>query len=298
MQLSIRQGLKADEKRGAINASWTGDTIIAKSVDAERDEKCGVELSKFNLNYVFQPKDPRDKKFSSHFRVIDPASLPASVDLSKDWGTILDQGDLGSCVSNSVAYCVRYVRQKEKLSVYDPSRLFIYYYGRVIEGSPATEDSGLYIRDGFKSVANYSVCSENNWPYDTSKFQLQPSIYAQNAAKQHKRFNYFAVAQDVNELKACLADGYPVSFGFTVFESFMSAEVASTGIVPSPNVSTEQQMGGHAVTIVGYDDATKRFKIANSWGNVWGDKGFFYMPYDFVLDNRWADDFWTARSFV
>lgn len=297
MQLAIQQGLKADDERGAINASWTGETIVAKSVDAERDEKCGVELSKFNLNYVFAPKDPRDKKFSSHFRVIDPASLPSHVDLSQQWGAMLDQGDLGSCVSNSVAYCIRYVRQKEGRSVYNPSRLFIYYYGRVIEESPANEDTGLYIRDGYKSVAKYSVCSEHNWPYDTSKFHLEPSAYAQQAAKQHKTFNYFAVAQDLNEMKACLAEGYPISFGFTVFESFMSAEVARTGIAPSPNVTTEQQMGGHAVTIVGYDDSTKRFKIANSWGDGWGDKGFFYLPFDFVLNKRWADDFWTARSF-
>src|SRR6478609_3922841 len=274
----IQQGLAEDEERGVVNAKWTGEQIIAKSIDEERDEKSGVHLSKINLNYVFEPKDPRDKKFSARYAEIDPATLPTKVDLSDKWGPMFDQGDLGSCVSNSVSYGIRFVRQKEGLSVFTPSRLYIYYYGRVIEEVSATEDSGLYIRDGYKSVANYSVCSENNWGYNISKFHLEPSKVAQDAAKQHRTFNYLKVDQNLNELKSCLSQGYPISFGFTVFSSFMSLKVAQTGIVPFPDVRTEQQMGGHAVTIVGYDDNTRMFKIANSWGDQWGDKGFFYMP--------------------
>lgn len=297
MQLLIQQGFKHDKERDVVNGGWTGEQIIAKSVDAERDEDCGVELSKFNLNYVFEPKDPRDKKLSLHYKEIDPTKLPTKVDLSENFGTMFDQGDLGSCVSNSVAYCIRWVRQKEGLSVYDPSRLYIYYYGRVIEEVPPTEDSGLYIRDGYKSVANYSVCSERNWPYIISKFHIEPNEYARNAARQHKTFSYLSVAHNLNEIKWCLAQGYPISFGFTVFSSFMSAEVARTGIVPYPDVTREVQYGGHAVTITGYDDETRRFKIANSWGDKWGDGGFCYMDYSFVTNWRYCDDFWTARSF-
>lgn len=299
-QLVIQQGLKKDEERGVINAheSWTGETIVAKSVDSERDEKIGVNLSKYNLNLVFAPKDHRDRKFSARY-TFDPATLPTKYDeISKNWGDILDQGDLGSCVSNSVAYAIRYTRYVEKLPVFNPSRLFIYYYGRVIEGSPANEDTGLYIRDGYKSVANYSVCGEANWPYDTSKFAIEPSKYAQDAAKQHKKFQYLAVNQNLNELKYCLSQGYPISFGITVFESFMSADVARTGVWNYPNINTEQQLGGHAVTLVGYDDSTRRFKVSNSWGKDWGDQGFFYMPYDYVLNWRYCDDFWTPRVFI
>lgn len=299
MQLLIQKGLKKENDK-PVNSEKKESVVIVKSIDSERDDDCGVQLSKFNLNYVFQKKDARDKLLKSLYKSsLDAEGLPTEVDLNKDgkWGTILDQGELGSCVSNSVAYCIRWARQKEGLSVYDPSRLFIYYFGRVIEGSPPTEDTGLFIRDGYKSVAQYSVCSERNWPYDTSRFSWKPSEYAMKAAKEHKTFTYFSVDQDLVHLKKCLADGYPVSFGFTVFSSFMSGAVARTGQVPMPDFSKEAEYGGHAVTIVGYNDATRKFKICNSWSSGWGDNGFFYMPYDFVLNKTYCDDFWTARNF-
>lgn len=297
MQLLIQRGFKSDGK--VQNAARAGDVpVLAKSIDSERDDECGVELSKYNLNYVFQPKDARDKLLKHVAPPRAEADLPSKVDNSTDWGSILDQGDLGSCVSNTVAYSIRYVRKKENLSVYDPSRLYIYYYGRVIEGSPAKEDTGLYIRDGYKSVAQYSVCSERNWPYIVGKFHVEPSKYAQNAAKQHKTFTYLAVGQTLSEIKTCLYEGYPVSFGMVVFSSFMTSSVARTGKVPMPDFATEQQLGGHAITIVGYDDSTRCFKIVNSWGDSWGDKGFCYIPYDYILNADYVSDFWTARSFI
>ena len=298
MQLLIQRGFDSDAEKNILNAKRTDNTtVISKVIDADRDDQIGVPLSKYNLNYVFQPKDNRDKLFKNAFRLKDVAQLPPKVDLSESWGSILDQGDLGSCVSNSVAYCVRYVLGKEKMPVYDPSRLYIYYFGRVIEGDSLTEDTGLYIRSGFSSVAKYSVCSERNWPYFVERFTHEPSEYAQNAAKQHKTWEYLAVGQSLQELKSCLADGYPISFGMTVFSSFMSGYVAATGKVPMPNFQTEQQVGGHALTIVGYDDDTKLFKIVNSWSDSWGDKGFCYMPYDLILDESYVSDFWTPRLF-
>lgn len=270
-------------------------TVVSRHVDETRDEEAGVPLSKFNLNYVFQPKDPRDRKFKS---VLRTEALPSSADLRPTWGSIFDQGTLGSCVSNSTAYCVRFVRQKDGLSVYDPSRLFIYYHGRLLEGFPIKEDTGLYIRSGYKSIAHHSVCSEKNWPYVESRFTWKPSQYAVNAAKQHKKWEYFSIPDgDLQGLKACLAEGYPISFGFTVFESFMTAETARTGVVPSPNVNTEDMYGGHAMTIVGYDDAKNHFVVANSWGHLWGDGGFCYFPYDYMKNTYHVGDFWTARHF-
>jgi C1A family cysteine protease len=299
MKLLIQQGFQPNVS--PKNRQKTGETVIAKSIDADRDEECGVALSKFNLNYIFEPKDHRDKKFSSIFKATETDTpLPAKVDITTDvpWGTMLDQGDLGSCVVNSVAYCIRFVRAKEKMTPYDPSRLFIYYFGRVVENATLTEDTGLFIRDGYKSVATYSVCSERNWPYVPTKFAQKPSDYAIQAAKQHKNFQYLSVDQDLQQLKKCLADGYPISFGITVFESFMSSDVAKTGKVPMPDIKKEQEYGGHAITLVGFDDSTKEFKVSNSWGDQWGDKGFFYLPYDYVMNTEWAGDFWTPRKFV
>ena len=100
--------------------------------------------------------------------------------------------------------------------------------------------------------------------------------------------------QNANLLKGCLAAGYPFVFGFTVYESFESQEVARSGVVPMPS-SGEKILGGHAVLAVGYDDSTQRFIVRNSWGTGWGMSGYFTMPYQYVTDSNLADDLWTIR---
>ena len=105
------------------------------------------------------------------------------------------------------------------------------------------------------------------------------------------------INQNLDQLKANLINGYPVAFGFVVYESFESEEVAKTGFVPMPQPN-EKVLGGHAVAMVGFDDTKKLFIVRNSWGNTWGDKGYFYMPYDYVLNKELADDFWTIKKTV
>jgi C1A family cysteine protease len=95
-------------------------------------------------------------------------------------------------------------------------------------------------------------------------------------------------------MKSCLADGFPFVFGFTVYESFESDEVAETGKLNMPDPS-EMEVGGHAVLAVGYNDASKRFWVRNSWGKGWGKAGYFTMPYDYLLNENLSDDFWTTR---
>lgn len=277
----------------------TDPMIVINHIDHERDKECGVPLSRVNLNYMFQAPDHRDLLFKDFLKApIDPKTLPAKVDLRSEWGTPFDQGQIGSCVANSVAGCIRMTRKVEKLSNYDPSRLYIYYYGRKDDNFPTDQDSGMYIRSGYKGVNQDSVCSENNWPYIESRFSVEPNKVAKSAASQHKIFKYLSVTQDILSIKQCLADGYPISFGITVYQSFMSADVARTGMIPMPNTTKDTVVGGHAISIVGYDDTQKVFIIANSWGSSWGDKGFCYFPYAYVTDTTLSDDFWTPRKFV
>ena len=98
----------------------------------------------------------------------------------------------------------------------------------------------------------------------------------------------------LSQFKGCLADGYPFVFGFTVYESFESAEVGRTGVLKMPKPG-EGVVGGHAVLGVGYDDTAQRFIVRNSWGRGWGQKGYFTMPYSYLLTNNLSDDFWTIR---
>jgi len=99
----------------------------------------------------------------------------------------------------------------------------------------------------------------------------------------------------ISTLKGCLASGYPFVFGFTVYQSFESAQVAKTGIVPMP-APHEAVVGGHAVLAVGYDDASQQFIVRNSWGDGWGIKGYFMMPYGYLTDTSLSDDFWTVQT--
>ena len=115
------------------------------------------------------------------------------------------------------------------------------------------------------------------------------------SALKHQVLTYHRILSLI-EMKRCLAEGYPFVFGFTVYESFESPAVAKSGRLdlPKPN---EKSMGGHAIMAVGYDDATKRLLIRNSWGTDWGLAGYFTMPYDYAADRNLADDFWTIRAF-
>jgi C1A family cysteine protease len=132
------------------------------------------------------------------------------------------------------------------------------------------------------------------WPYVPSEFAQKPHSTCYDDALKHLVTSYHRVTQVAAQVKGCLAEGYPVVFGFTVYESFESPQVAQTGVLNMPAPS-EQTVGGHAVVAVGYDDSTSTFIVRNSWGNTWGQQGYFTMPYDYLLSSNLADDLWTIR---
>jgi len=237
--------------------------------------------------------DQRDRIYSAPQRVL--GALPPSVDLRSACPPVVDQGELGSCTANAIAGALQFDQMKQKLDdVFPPSRLFIYYNERVIEHT-VNEDAGAMIRDGIKSVAKDGAPHETLWPYIISKFTTKPSAAAYKDALKHRAVLYQRLTPTLDQLKGCLAAGYPFVFGFSVYESFETQAVAKTGKVPMPK-SKEKQLGGHAVLAVGYDDASKRFIVRNSWGTGWGLQGYFTMPYDYLTDGNLADDFWTIKQ--
>jgi C1A family cysteine protease len=151
------------------------------------------------------------------------------------------------------------------------------------------------IRDGMKAINKLGVCTETEWPYDLAKFRDKPSSKCFTDASKHQALVYNRVPQDLHQIQGCLASGYPVVFGFSVYTTFESQHVAETGVVPLPKKG-EKQLGGHAVLAVGYDDSTQRFTVRNSWGDSWGDHGYFTMPYAYVTSAHLASDLWVLYT--
>ena len=163
------------------------------------------------------------------------ATLPAKVGLRPRYlKTIYHQGQLGSCTGNAIAAAIQFDRMKQKRKPdFIPSRLFIYYNERDMEGT-IESDSGAQIRDGIKSVAKLGDCPETEWPYDIAQFATKPPAKCYKDARKYKAVLYKRVSQTPNQMKGCLASGYPFVFGFSVYESFEGPQVGKTGVVPMP----------------------------------------------------------------
>ena len=204
---------------------------------------------------------------------------------------VYNQGNLGSCTANSLAYCFDYCRLTQGLPLLNtPSRLFIYYNERNYEGTTGS-DHGAQIYDGVKVLNEIGVCSSTLWPYITSKYATRPNpqnCYSQ--ASQNIALTFNAVSQSLDHIKAVIRSGYPIEFGFKVFDFFETSFMANTGMLVCPQnpVDMSTNLGGHAVVMVGYDDNIQTlngwgvFIVRNSWGNSWGEGGYFFMPYQYL----------------
>lgn len=175
-----------------------------------------------------------------------------------------------------------------------PSRLFIYYCARDLHGA-SNVDSGAQIRDVMKVLDQFGTCGELDWPYDIVKFNVRPPAECYDFAKLNRAISYQRIDQNLIHLKSCLASGFRFALGIQVFESFESDQVAKTGMVPMPGIN-DNLLGGHAIACVGYDDTKNSFLMRNSWGPDWGLGGYFYLPYQYIIDQNLGSDFWTIRS--
>lgn len=200
----------------------------------------------------------------------------------------------GNCVGQASGAAFAYDHIKEHSELFIPSRLFIYYNARDLENSIASDD-GCQIRDAVKQLANLGTCKEELWVYNIPKFATKPPKECYTEALKNQVLIYSRVGQTEQEIESVLADGYPVIFGMTVYAALESAEVMKTGILPMPE-HNDKSLGGHAVLLVGYDKATRKFLVRNSWGENWGLAGYFWIDYAYVLDSELCDDFWCLSS--
>ncbi len=246
--------------------------------------------------YGWRPDHPDLRDF---LLAVEPLkALPAKISLRAQMPPVYDQGQLGSCTANSIGAILEFNELKQgEADATTPSRLFIYYNERAMEGTVA-QDSGAEIRDGIKSVAQLGAPPETVWPYVISKFARKPPATAYRAALQHEAIRYARVAQSQVAIQSVLATGYPISFGFTVYESFENG-VGSNGIVPMPTPH-ENTLGGHAVVAVGYKEIRGQlyFECRNSWGDGWADHGYFWLPAAYVTSPDLARDFWVIEQVV
>jgi C1A family cysteine protease len=241
--------------------------------------------------YGWNPDIP-DQRDYLYKGIMPKIAIPSKIDLRKTCSAIEDQGNLGSCTAQALVGALEFLEVKDKVPYVNLSRRFLYYNERVIYHS-VNEDSGAMIRDGIKSLYHEGVCTERKCPYRISSFASKPSKASYVDALEHQIIEYRRLLA-IQEMKVCLADGFPFVFGFSVYESFESDEVTKTGIASMPKRS-ESLLGGHAVLAVGYDEIAKSFLVRNSWGTKWGMKGYFTLPYGYFTNRNLSDDFWTIR---
>ena len=229
-----------------------------------------------------------------------PLAAAASVITTGFLPPIWDQGQTGSCTGHGSTRAIAFARAKQSLPFVDLSRLFAYWNARVAEGTQWS-DSGASVSDVIAAAQQFGAPPYTDLPTDPSLVTVQPSAQTFADALANKAILATRVlganpASFQYHFKHCIGVlGLPVVFGFTVYESFESDAVASSGIMPVPGPS-EQIVGGHCVVATAYDDAAKMVTCDNSWSDTWGQAGRFQMPYECIFDIDMASDFHAIET--
>lgn len=235
--------------------------------------------------------------------------IPASCDLREWCSPVEDQGSLGSCTAQAGAGIIEYYERKAFGRHIDASRLFLYKVTRNL--MKMSGDTGAYLRTTIGAMVLFGVPPEDYWPYsdELKEFDSEPPAFCYAFAQNYKTLKYYrhdppaaSPESTLSRLKTYLASGHPAMFGFTVYSSIEQA--SATGRIPFPSVR-DKILGGHAVMAAGYDDQMKikntfentetvgALLIRNSWGEGWGEKGYGWLPYAYILRGL-AEDFWSV----
>lgn len=214
-----------------------------------------------------------------------------TVDLRNYLPDIVNQGQTNSCTANAIACLINYLNNNLK----NVSRLFLYYNERLIENC-INEDAGAYISDGILSLITFGICEEEVWPYELENLMIKPSNKAYVEALCNKALIVKNIPNTFSAMINALNNNYPFVVGIEVYDSFEDENVQKTGIVPYPNTKREILLGGHAIVCVGYDSNKKLWIMRNSWGTEWGDKGYFYIPLEYLLNDKFTSELWIIQK--
>ena len=250
---------------------------------------------KRGYGWVRDTPDPRDHGYSPDAEILK--KLPRSVDLRPGCPPVYDQKALNSCTAQAIAGAVQFDLMRQGVADFVPSRLFVYYNERAAR-NVVCADCGSTPRAGVKAVAAMGDCPETLWPYRVRKFAAKPPRVCFTRAKRYTVVDYRRIKRNLDHFRSCLAGGSPFIFGMIVHDSFQSFDkeaVRNTGHLELPEPGDRVE-GGHAVLAVGYDDKREWFWVRNSFGDDWGKKGYFTVPYQYLMKEDLSADFWVVNA--
>jgi C1A family cysteine protease len=253
------------------------------------------------LNHKPSDSVPHVQKHLKHVlksTKLSAITFPPSFSLATKYTlSILDQGNLGSCVANAFAGIMQSLYNKNY------SRLYFYFNARVGTGNAPTDDSGLDILQSLPILSSFGLVPETNWPYNTNQFRVIPPFSTTfKIADTTNPVKYQSIDQNETAIKGALFANKFVILGIAVYSSFMTNQVAKTGMIPMPNMSRETNQGGHCIHLVGWCKINNQtyYIIRNSWGTSWGNDGrvnpitnfvnngtnggFAYIPAAYILN--------------
>ena len=271
--------------------------LVENNIDSLSNSSFLHDIKPSRLGRVYHSKifKPKEKSLlKKTFHLTKKLRLPRYFFLSVPF-TPYDQGSIGSCTANALCASIRL----QYRTTFNPSRLFLYYATRDMENS--LDQEGAYLDDCYTILKNTGICKETTWPYIIEKANIRPPSRAYREAKQKKIKSWWSISLDsqlISNIKQVLYAQKVVVIGILVYESFENNSVNNNGMIPIPDTQQESLLGGHAISLVGFDDRKSAFLAMNSWGSSWGvanprnnrSKGFCYIPYDYINNPTLCDE--------